>query len=158
MTTLNADIRKAKVETINELIQATRDSAAFYQDASTHIKNPQLKTLFVDMAQSKNGLVGSMSKEVRSEGATPAATGTFGGAVRQFYGNVKPLIASDNGDYLYVKELEASDDRLLEAFHDVIKDDKAPTAVKEMLNSYLPTVAKQHDMMRDRKWAMQARH
>lgn len=156
MTTSNADIRHAKVQTINELIQATRDSAAFYQDASTHVGNPQLKTLFVDMAQSKNGLVGSMAKEVLSEGATPAASGTFGGALRQLYGTIKPMIASDKGDFEYVKELEASEDRLLEAFHDVIKDEKAPQAVKAALNSYLPTVLKQHDAMRDRKWAMQA--
>ncbi len=158
MTTLDATIRDAKVQTINELIQATRDSAAFYQDASTHVDNPQLKSLFVEMAQSKNGLVGSMAKEVLNEGATPAASGTFGGAWRQFYSNVKLLIASDKGDYEYVKELKASEDRLLDVFHDVIKDEKAPKAVKAALNSYLPTVIKQHDIMRDRKWAMQASH
>lgn len=157
MTTSNADVRNEKVETINKLIQATRDSAAFYQYASTHVDNPQLKTLFVDMAQSKNGLAGSMSKEVRSEGSTPADSGTTGGALRQLYGTIKPMIASNTGDYGYVKELEESQDRLLNAFHDVITDDNAPQAVKLVLQSYLPTVAKQHDLMRDRKWAMQAR-
>ena len=67
MTTNNAELRQEKVETLNELIQATRDSAEFYADAAKAVKNPQLRSLFDDMAESKQGLVGSMAREVRAE-------------------------------------------------------------------------------------------
>jgi hypothetical protein len=137
MTTNNTELRKEKVETLNELIQATRDSADFYADAAKAVRNPELRSLFVDMARSKQGLVGSMSQDVRAEAAQPA---------------------KDHGDYAYVKELEKSEDRLMAAFHDVIKRDDAPKAVKASLLDYLPKVQQHHDAMRDRKWAMEARH
>lgn len=158
MTTNNTELRKEKVETLNELIQATRDSAKFYADAAKAVHNPGLRTLFDQMAESKQGLVGSMFKEVRAEAAEPAADGSLRGKLHQVYSTLRAEMARDDGDYAYVKELEKSEDRLMSAFHDAIQRDDAPKAVKESLLSYLPKVQQHHDAMRDRKWAMEARH
>lgn len=158
MTTNNPELRKEKVETLNELIQATRDSAAFYADAAKAVRNPGLRNLFVDIAQSKQGLVGSMAREVREESAEPAADGSLLGGLQRFYSKVRVDMAKDQGDYAYVRELEKSEDRLMAAFHNVIERDDAPKAVKQSLLSYLPKVKEHHDAMRDRKWAMEARH
>ncbi len=158
MTTNQPELRKEKVETLNELIQATRDSAAFYADAAKEVRNPELRTLFDDIAQSKQGLVGSMAREVRAEAAEPAADGSLRGSLRQIYSRLRAKMATDHRDYAYVKELEKSEDRLMDAFHDVLKRDDAPTAVKQSLMAYLPKVQAHHDTMRDRKWAMEARH
>jgi uncharacterized protein (TIGR02284 family) len=158
MTTNNQELRKEKVETLNELIQATRDSAAFYADAAKEVSNPELRSLFDGIAESKQGLVGSMSREVRAEAAQPATDGSLRGSLRQTYSTLRARMAMDHGDYTYVKELEKSEDRLMSAFHDVLKREDAPTAVKQSLLSYLPKVKEHHDAMRDRKWAMEARH
>lgn len=158
MTTNNAELRQEKVETLNDLIQATRDSADFYAEAAKSVTNPGLKTLFTDMAQSKQGLVGSMAREVRAEAGEPATDGSLRGSLHQFYSTVKAELAKDHSDYAYVAELEKSEDRLMAAFHKVIKRDDAPKAVKESLLSYLPKVQAHHDAMRERKWAMEARH
>lgn len=158
MTTNNTELRQEKVETLNELIQATRDSARFYADAAKSVKNPELSSLFDEMAESKQGLVGSMSREVRAEAGEPAADGSLRGRLQQFYSTLRAEMANDHGDYAYVRELEKSEDRLMAAFHDVIKRDDAPKAVKDSLLSYLPRVQQHHDAMRDRKWAMEARH
>jgi uncharacterized protein (TIGR02284 family) len=158
MTTTQNEIRFEKIGTLNELIEATRDSANFYTDAAKSVDNPELRRLFDHMASSKNGLVGSMSKEVRAEGAEPARAGTFRGALREVYEDVRASIGQEKSDYSYVSELEKSEDQLMEAFHEVIKSDSAPKEVKESLRSYLPTVQAHHDTLRDRKWKMEARH
>jgi len=150
-TTTN--IREQKVETLNELIAATRDSAEFYSEAATKVDNGQLKTLFSDMARSKNGLVGAMSRDVKMEGAKPATDGTFRGSLHKFYGDVRAKLG--DSDYAYVSELEDSEDRMLHALEDVLKDRDVPAPVKQAVTSYLPTVKQHHDAMRDRKWAMQ---
>jgi uncharacterized protein (TIGR02284 family) len=149
-------IRNEKIETLNELISVTRDSAEFYNDAASKVENPQLRTLFTDMAASKNGLLGAMTREVKTDGATAAAAGTFSGILRQTYGDVRAKLG-DN-DYAYVSELEATEDRMLGAWNNVLKDDDVPKPVKEAVTSYLPKVKAHHDLMRDRKWAMQATH
>jgi uncharacterized protein (TIGR02284 family) len=158
MMTHQNEIHIEKIGTLNDLIEATRDSANFYTDAAKSVDNPELRTLFDHMASSKNGLVGSMSKEVRSEGAKPATAGTIRGVLREIYDDVLTSMGQEKSDYSYVSELEKSEDQLMEAFHDVIKSASAPKELKESLRSYLPTVQADHDTLRDRKWAMEARH
>ncbi|HMM67370.1 MAG TPA: PA2169 family four-helix-bundle protein [Dokdonella sp.] len=157
MTTGKNEIRIEKIGTLNDLIEATRDSANFYSDAAKAVDNPGLRRLFDHMASSKNGLVGSMAKEVRAEGAEPARAGTFRGALREIYDDVRVSMGREKSDYSYVSELEKSEDQLMEAFHDVIKSDSTSKEVKESLRSYLPTVREHHDTLRDRKWAMESR-
>lgn len=153
---MNTDIRTQKIDTINELIAITRDSADFYQEASTKVENPELKTLFKGLADSKNGLVGAMSKDIKMEGATPATDGTFRGTLHKVYGNVRAEFGNSN--LAYVSELEETEDRLLGALNEVLHDTDVPKPVKDAVTSYLPKVREQHDMMRDKKWAMQTRH
>ncbi|HET8818725.1 MAG TPA: PA2169 family four-helix-bundle protein [Xanthomonadaceae bacterium] len=148
------DIREEKIDTLNELISVTRDSAKFYGEAAGEAKNPQLQSLFRSMADSKNGIVGALSREVRSEGAEPKESGSFSGSLHRLYGEVRGKLGSD--DYTYVSQLEESEDRMLHAYRDVLKDDDTPQTVKSVVSEYLPKVQAQHDLMRDRKWAMQA--
>ncbi len=154
---MNTNIREQKIETINELIAITRDSADFYKDASTKVDNPQLKTLFNGMAESKNGLVGAMSRDVKLEGARPAEAGTFRGVLNQIYGDARAKFG-DNTDFTYVSQLEETEDRLLGALNNVLHDSEVPAPVKEAVTSYLPKVKEHHDLMRDRKWAMETKH
>lgn len=147
------DIREQKIDTLNELISVTRDSAQFYGTAAQDVDNTQLKTLFGNMAQVKQGLVGALSREVEATGATPEDSGTFSGSLHRMYGEVRGKLG--NGDYGYVSQLESSEDRMLEAYNNVLKDDDTPQQVKAVVSEYLPQVQRQHDLMRDRKWQME---
>ncbi len=152
----NPSIRTQKIDTLNELIAITRDSAQFYDEAAGKVDNTRLKTLFTDMAAAKNGLVGAMSRDVKLEGATPAQDGTFRGSLHRIYGDVRAKFGSK--DFAYVSELEESEDRMLEALNNVVKDKDVPAPIKTAVTSYLPKVQEQHNLMRDRKWAMETNH
>jgi uncharacterized protein (TIGR02284 family) len=147
-----SNLREQKIDTLNELIAVTRDSADFYDDAAEQAHNPQLKALFQRMAEAKSGLVDAIAREVEVEGVEAADEGTFRGSLHRMYGNVRGKLGSD--DYGYVAELEEAEDRMLHAFRDVLEDKDAPLSVKEVVRNHLPTVKQQHDLMRDRKWAM----
>jgi uncharacterized protein (TIGR02284 family) len=147
-------IRNEKIDTLNELIAVTRDSAEFYSDAARRVDNPKLQNLFSELAECKNGLVGAMSRDVRSEGATPESDGTFRGSLHKVYGDVRAKLG--DSDYAYVSQLEESEDRMLHAFNDVLQDSGTPAPVKDAVRSYLPAARQHHDAMRDRKWEMKA--
>lgn len=149
-------IRNQKIDTLNELIEITRDSANFYKEAATSVPNPQLKTLFTSMADSRSGLVGALSKEVRAEGAKPAQDGTVRGSWDRWYGDIRARMGKDK-DFGYVSQLESSEDRLLDAYNNVVSDQQVAAPVKQTVSQYLPRIRAQHDEMRDRKWEMQAR-
>ena len=155
-TTHNSSLRTMKIDTLNELIAITRDSAKFYDEAATKVDNKGLKNLFTNLAAAKNGLVGAMSRDVKLEGATPAQDGTFRGSLHRIYGDVRAKLGSK--DFAFVSELEASEDRMLEALNNVIKDKDVPAPIKTAVTSYLPKVQEQHNLMRDRKWAMETKH
>jgi len=153
MTTTN-HIREDKIENLNELIAVTRDSAEFYGHAAEKASNPELRELFQQMAASKNGLIGDMSREVKVEGAKPEQEGTFRGTMNRMYGDIRAKLG--NADYGYVAQLEASEDRMLHAFNDVLEDKDTPASVCAVVRKHLPLVKQQHDLMRDRKRAMEA--
>lgn len=155
MSTIES-IREQQIDTLNDLIQVTRDSAEFYTDAADKVENTQLKSLFTEMAQSKNGLVGAMSRDVQAAGDEPAESGTFRGSLHQFYTDVRSKFGDT--EYAFVSELEQSEDRLLKAFNEVVKDNDVPAPVKQTVSQYLPAIQQHHDMMRDRKWAMKQAH
>jgi len=146
------NIRDEKIETLNELIAVTRDSAQFYGDAATKTGNTQLKSLFQRMAASKNGLITEMAHEVQAEGADVETDGTFRGSLNRMYGDVRAKLGDE--DYAYVAQLEESEDRMLHAFKDVLEDNDTPAPVRDAVRKHLPMVKEQHDLMRDRKWAM----
>jgi uncharacterized protein (TIGR02284 family) len=156
MMNFKTEKREQNIEKLNELIHVTRDGAEFYSDAAKSVDNPKLKILFEHMASSKQGLVGAMSREVRDSGATPAGSGTLRGTLHQFYTDIRATLRSKDSDYAYVSELEAAEDRIMDAFHKVLKDSSTPESTKETVMGYLPKVKAQHDAMRDRKWQMQA--
>ncbi len=153
---MSNNIREQKIETLNELIGITRDSADFYKDAALKVDNPRLKSLFTDLSVSKRHLVDAMAVDVQAEGAKPAQSGTFRGSVHQLYGDIRAKLGDT--DYAYVSELEESEDRILDAMKDVVQDTDTPRPVKEAVLAYLPTAKAQHDLMREQKWSMQPRH
>jgi len=147
------DIREQKIDTLNELISVTRNSAEFYGKAADEVENRQLQSLFRNMADAKCGIADSLSREVRSAGGEPKDSSGFQGSLHRMYGEVRGKLGGD--DYTYVEQLEASEDRMLDAYRDVVRDEDTPQAVKAAVNQYLPQVAEQHKLMRDRKWMME---
>jgi uncharacterized protein (TIGR02284 family) len=77
--------------------------------------------------------------------------------LHQIYGDAMAKFG-DKKDYAYVSELEETEHRLLGAWNNVLRDDDEPAPVKNAVTSYLPTVKQHHDLMRDRKWAMETKH
>lgn len=147
-----SDIREQKIDTLNELISVTRNSAEFYGEAAGRVDNPQLQSLFRNMADAKSGIAESLSREVKGEGGTPKESGGFQGSLQRVYGEARAKLGGD--DYAYVAQLEASEDRMLDAYRKVVRDEDTPQAVRTAVSEYLPQVTEQHNLMRDRKWMM----
>lgn len=134
---------------LNELIQILRDGRSFYQDAAAKVENPQLRTLFHDMAASRAAVIDDLASEVRMEGETPAPGGTVGGGLRKVYADVLASLTSDK-DTTYVNQLEAAEDRLSHAFTDALQETDN-VHVRTILNKHLPKVRQMHDLMRHQK-------
>ncbi|MEN1925275.1 PA2169 family four-helix-bundle protein [Luteimonas qiangzhengi] len=137
---------------LNDLIEIARDGSEFYTEAASKVDNPELSTLFTQMAGHKREIVTGLTADVAAIGGEPADSGTMAGSMRKMYANMRAALG--NKDYAYVAELEEVEDKLLEAFKDTINDADTPPAAKAAAQKYLPRVVECHDIMRNRKVAL----
>lgn len=141
---------------LNDLIEIARDGGEFYREAADKVKNPQLSSLFDQMAVHKNDIVAGLSAEVINTGGKPAEHGTMVGSMHQLYGKARAALGDT--DYAYVSELEESEDRLLGAFKDTIADRDTPAAARMAAEQFMPRVLECHNIMRNHKQTLKAAH
>ena len=150
------NVDKKTQHSLNDLIEIARDGSDFYTEAAEKVKNPQLSSLFNQMASHKREIVQGLARDVAATGGKPAEHGTMVGSMHQMYGKVRAALGET--DYAYVSELEESEDRLLGAFRETISDKDTPATAKAAAEQFLPRVVECHDIMRSHKAAMQAAH
>ncbi|MCA0395730.1 MAG: PA2169 family four-helix-bundle protein [Proteobacteria bacterium] len=148
------NMEKKIQHSLNDLIEIARDGSDFYSDAAGKVKDPELSSLFAQMAEHKREIVSGLSADVAAIGGTPAEHGTIVGSMHQVYGKVRAALGDTN--YAYVAELEESEDRLLHAFKDTLADRDTPAAARMVAEQYMPRVVECHNIMRNRKQALKA--
>jgi len=137
---------------LNDLVPVIRDGKSFYEHAATKVDNPELRTLFIRIADVKDDILQGLSKEIRASGGKPDDSGTWTREFSKLYCDVRAHLGDKN--YAYVSQLEESEDRLLKAFDKALKDKDTPTSARTIITHFLPEVRNCHDIMRERKVAL----
>ena len=139
---------------LNDLIEIARDGKDFYVEAAGKVKDAELAALFTRIAAVKQDIVTRLSGVVAATGGEPSDHGTMVGSIHQLYTRIRAALGDT--EYGYVAELEESEDRLLHAFTETIDDRDTPAAVRTEAQALLPQVRECHDVMRNRKHALDA--
>ncbi len=130
---------------LNDLIEVLNDGKSFYEESATKVR-PDLAVLFQRMARTKAAIAGDLAALVASSGEKPAESGTFVGAMRKLYAEVRTSLASDQ-DAEYVAQLEEFEDRILASFRKVVENSDDP-ATQAIAQRHLPAVTRDHNDMR----------
>lgn len=142
-----------KSDTLKELVQIARDGATFYEESIEKVEDPQLKSIFSDMAKHKRDLIQSLSSTLRVHDEDVPEDGTVAGKFRQGYADLRAALTKDDAR-IYVSQLEESEDRLLHHFESAL-DEIVDSSVKNVLQLHMPQVRACHDQMRELKKAIQ---
>lgn len=126
---------------LNELIELTRDGQHFYQHAADAVKDIELQHLFRDMAQTKTHIIQALSVKVAANNEQPSVEGTLSGKMREVYADTKARIG--NMDAVYIDQLDQTEERILQAFEDALKD--AEPDVRALLAIELPKIRACHE-------------
>jgi uncharacterized protein (TIGR02284 family) len=137
--------------TLNDMIEVLNDGRAFYQEAASHVKRPDLRNLFERMARTKQSIAEDLRTAVVADGAKPPEGGSFAGSLRKAYGEMRAAL-STHKDYQYVAQLEEFEDRILRSFKDAVEksDD---VIVQAIAHRYMLEVTRDHDEMSTLKHA-----
>lgn len=139
---------------LQDLVQVTRDSQSFYQDAAKETSDSRLRDVFTRMASAKSGLINALSGTLVSLGETPVTDGTIAGGLRKAYADARTVFSKDD-DKIYVGQLEETEDRVLEHFEEALSKTDS-SSVRSVLTEHLPKVRACHDEMRALKQSMGA--
>jgi len=111
--------------TLQELVQIAHDGVEFYTEAGKEVKDVDLKATFARMASAKRDLIASLSTKLIASNEDVPTDGTVVGKLREMYADVRASISS-NEEKIYVAQLEATEDRLLEHYDAAIKEVEDP--------------------------------
>jgi uncharacterized protein (TIGR02284 family) len=137
------------IETLNNLIAVTLDSAHGYDSASSDTKNPHFKTLFGKRAIERKQVTAELQTEVRRLlGGEPATSGTMAGKLHRTFMDLKTAVTGDEG---IVKSVEAGEDHIKKEYETALGDRDLSAPVRDLVQRAFISVKAGHDEMRDLK-------
>lgn len=116
MNTLES-VRTEDIGTLHELVDITRDGITLYDDAATKTSNPQLKSIFVEMTETRRRLVDALSHELKATPAKPMPKSDVRGTWQELYTDIRGKLGDKN--LAFTSDVQASEDRLLKAYDNV---------------------------------------
>ena len=153
MSTLES-VRNEDIGSLHELVAITRDGIKLYDDAANKISNPQLKSIFVEMTDTRKRFVDALSHELKTAPVKPMPTSNVRGTWQELYTDIRGKLGDKS--LAFTSDVQASEDRLLKAYDNVTRDHEVPAKVKSVVVDFLPTMRKHFDSLRERKWAAAA--
>lgn len=153
MNTLES-VRTEEIGSLHELVDITRDGITLYNDAANKISNPKLKSIFVEMTDTRKRFVDALTHQLKSTPAKPTPTSDVRDTWQELYTDIRGKL--DDKSLAFTSDVQASEDRLLKAYDNVTRDNEVPAKVKSVVVDFLPTMRKHFDSLRERKWAMAA--
>ena len=112
---------------LNHLIEMCRDEELALRYAADHVKDPSVKTLFVELASQRARFAADLLPHAQRLGGAEAADRTTNGALHRGWMAVKAAL-SGFSDQAIITEAEHSEALALAAYEDALDDMLPPTA------------------------------
>lgn len=143
------------IPTLQEIAQICCDGNAFYGDVAEKIHDPGLCEAVREVGRIRGALCRDIHVRLRESGEDTGGTGTFYGVLHKLYADLRARFAED-GDRIYVAELEEAEDRLLHSLEEAILTVE-PAEARAVLRQYMPAARAAHERMRALKQALTER-
>lgn len=142
------------VEVLNDLVEATLDSALGYREAAKDAKNPRFKSLFEKRSMERHQLTAELQAEVRGLGGTPQDEGSILASAHRVFVNLKNTVTGS--DESIVDEVEAGEDHIKAKFEKAMQREKLSAPVQDTVSKVYAVVKADHDQMRELKHELKA--
>jgi uncharacterized protein (TIGR02284 family) len=138
-------------DVVQKVVEILNDGHKGFMDFAQHIKDPEVKALFVRESQTRAQFANELQN---AAGLKSDEKGSSGGTIRQFWGDVKVKLGG--GDHTLLETAEQSEDAAKEAYEKALAEDGISAVVRETLMKQQVHVRQSHDQvkaLRDRKAA-----
>ena len=142
------------VSEIEKLIETCKDGEYGFRTCAEHVKSEQLRTVFLQRAETCRKGASELQAEVTRLGGTAETDSSTTGTIHRGWVNVKAMLTG-NSDQAALDECERGEDAALERYRDAIKND-LPSDVAAIVQRQYEGVKKNHDQIRSLRNAMRS--
>jgi uncharacterized protein (TIGR02284 family) len=142
------------IDVLNKLIETCKDGEYGFRTCAEHVKSEQLRTVFLQRAETCRKGASELQAEVTRLGGTAETDSSTTGTIHRGWVNVKAMLTG-NSDQAALDECERGEDAALERYRDAIKND-LPSDVAAIVQRQYEGVKKNHDQIRSLRNAMRS--
>jgi uncharacterized protein (TIGR02284 family) len=142
---MSVDIKDVRSR-VNYLIQACKDGQQGFVDAAHHVKDSNLKALFLELSQQRSMFAGELQQEETRLGGDPEKTGTTRGALHRGWIDFQAKITGQS-DRAVIKEVERGEEAAVNAYHDAMEAE-LPGDIRTVVARQFKAVLESHARMR----------
>ena len=142
------------IDTLNKLIETCKDGEYGFRTSAEHVKSEQLRSVFLERAESCRKGATELQAEVARLGGKPDDDSSTTGTLHRGWVNVKGMLTG-NSDQAALDECERGEDAALERYRGAIKKD-LPSDVAVIVERQYEGVKRNHDQIRSLRDAMRS--
>ncbi len=134
------------VETLNDLIETSKDGEYGFQQCAEHAKSASLKTVFTQRASECRQAAQELQTLASNFGGKPDTGGTAGGAMHRGWIAIRGAVAFDD-DQAMLNECERGEDIALNRYRKAL-DENLPPEVEQVVRRQYEGVRRNHDQVK----------
>ncbi|WP_040351638.1 PA2169 family four-helix-bundle protein [Blastopirellula marina] len=143
------------VAKLQKLIRANIDSYDGFRESADQIDDTQVAALFREMAADRSTLAAELQDYVVWNGEEAAEDGSYAAAIHRTWIDIRSMVSGGDA-YAILCEAERGEDKIKEAYEDVLKE-TAGSAMNDVLQKQYAQVKAGHDRIRDLRDAFKAK-
>lgn len=136
------------IETLNDLIETSKDGEKGFKQCAENTQNAELKAVFNNAAARCTKAIQDLQQAVRQFGADPESSGTLTGKLHRGWIDLKTAITS-NDDLAILQECERGEDAALSNYRDALEEDDLPSDIRQLIEAQYQGVLENHNRIRD---------
>jgi uncharacterized protein (TIGR02284 family) len=132
---------------LNNLIETCKDGEQGFREAAEGLKNPTVKTRFLEYSRQRAQMARELQDEVRRLGGDPEKSGSIAGTMHRGWLNIRAAV-SGKDDHAIIAEAERGEDVAKTAYEDALKE-SLPATAQTLVQQQSVKVRQAHDDVRN---------
>jgi uncharacterized protein (TIGR02284 family) len=140
------------IDTLNRLIETSRDAENGFHAASEVVDDPSLKRLFAAYSRQRGEFAHELEGQVRRLGGDPQQGGSVAGTLHRAVMNIRAAVSGPD-ERAVIAEAERGEDAAVRAYEVALRRSALPADVRAVIARQAAHVKEAHDRLRDLKRA-----